>query len=91
MAVNNGATTSRTPKMYQTPLGAPVRAIVKNNVDSTRSGRIDVYIASEGGADPDSSDNWVKGMQYLSPFMGMTGGSSGTTGDGQFVGNPQSY
>jgi len=91
MAINNGATTSRTPKMYDSPLGAPVRAIVKNNIDPTRSGRIDVYIGSEGGIDPDNSDNWIKGVQYLSPFLGFTGGSSGSTGDGQFVGNPQSY
>lgn len=91
MAINNSATTGKSSKTYNGEPGAPVRAIVKNNVDATRSGRIDVYIGSEGGIDPNNSDNWVGSVQYLSPFLGFTGGSSGSTGDGQFVGNPQSY
>lgn len=78
-------------------ISEPVVGIVKNNIDPTHTGMIDVYVARLGGTDPDDSTNWIKGVKYLSPFYGITG--SGTnpltdgekTGDGKFVGNPQSY
>ena len=37
----------------------PVIGIVKNNVDASHSGRIEVYIATFGGTDPDNKDNWT--------------------------------
>jgi hypothetical protein len=75
----------------------PVIGIVKNNIDPTRSGKIDIYVDKGGGADANDSNNWIKGVRYLSPFYGITGAGPNPlngqekTGDGKFVGNPQSY
>jgi len=75
----------------------PVIGIVKNNVDSTHSGAVWVYIAKlNSSSPPDESGSWIK-VNYLSPFCGLSGvsgvaGSGSTTdGYGKFVGNPQSY
>jgi hypothetical protein len=74
----------------------PFIGVVKNNVDKTRSGKIEVYIAAFGGSDPDSSNNWTP-VSYMSPFIGIS--SSGKnpksgpdkSGDGGYLGNPNSY
>lgn len=73
-----------------------VIGIVKDNVDSSRSGRIRVYIAKFPGSSPDDSNSWTT-VRYVSPFAGLAGmsGTQGTGGQvegyGKFVGNPQSY
>lgn len=96
MATNNQQTTG-TASNYESDRGGatlikePVIGIVKNNVDPTKSGRIQVYIAKFGSASPDDSKSWVT-VSYLSPFCGLSGGEGGgTEGYGQYVGNPQSY
>jgi hypothetical protein len=74
----------------------PFIGVVKNNVDKTHSGKIEVYIAAFGGSDPDSSRNWTP-VSYMSPFIGIS--SSGKnpksgpdkSGDGGYLGNPNSY
>jgi hypothetical protein len=48
----------------------PYVGIVKNNLDPTRSGRLQVYIPDLGG-DPDNENRW-RTVGYASPFMGYT-------------------
>jgi hypothetical protein len=68
----------------------PVFGIVKNNVDPTRTGRIQVYITDLGSDDPDNPSGWVT-VSYMSPFYGFVEPTAGTTGDGDFAANPASY
>lgn len=44
--------------------------VVKNNIDPTRSGRLQVWIPDLGG-DPDNVQNW-RTVGYASPFFGVT-------------------
>jgi len=44
--------------------------VVKNNIDPTRSGRLQVWIPDLGG-DPDNVQNW-RTVGYASPFFGTT-------------------
>lgn len=48
----------------------PYIGIVKNNLDPTRSGRLQVYIPDLGGPEDDPK-NW-RTVGYASPFMGYT-------------------
>ena len=68
----------------------PVLATVKNNVDPTRSGRLEVYIGDMSGNDPNSSSNWVT-VNYMTPFFGSTQASAQKTGSGEYIRNPSSY
>jgi hypothetical protein len=43
----------------QALLKMPVKGIVKNNIDSTRTGRIQVYINKYKGTNPDDKNSWV--------------------------------
>jgi hypothetical protein len=64
---------------------------VKNNIDPTRSGRIQVYLDIYGGDESDSA-TW-RTVNYLSPFMGVTNQNNqnfGTDETGDFF-NKQSY
>jgi len=63
---------------------------VMNNVDPTRSARLQVYIELFGGADPTNDKLW-RTVNYCPPFYGSTpaGASAGTGAFEQ--GNPQSY
>lgn len=90
------------PKEYKSDKGGaalitePVLAVVKNNVDPSRSGRIQVFITNVGSEDPDDSNNWIT-VSYLSPFYGISTreksveSGADTEGYGGFVDNPQSY
>jgi len=70
----------------------PVLGIVKNNIDNTRAGRIDVYIEDFGGSDPDDDSNWTT-VNYMSPFFGSTPAVAGSeaTDYGTYETNPSSY
>lgn len=48
----------------------PYEAIVKNNNDTRRTGRMQVYISALGGI-PDDTRSWIP-VKYLSPFLGTT-------------------
>jgi len=48
----------------------PLIGVVKNNLDPTRSGRLQVYIPQMGG-NPDDASNWQT-VSYASPFQGST-------------------
>ena len=68
----------------------PVIGVVKNNIDNTRAGRIDVYIEDFGGTDPDDQLNWTT-VNYMSPFFGSTPASGPSDNYGTYVSNPSSY
>lgn len=67
-----------------------VIGIVKNNIDTTRSGRIQVYIKRLGSSNPDNPAYWTT-VRYLSPFFGYTPNTGSPGSAGTFVGNPNSY
>ena len=68
----------------------PVLGVVKNNIDPTRSGRLQVYISDFGAPDPDDSSAWTT-VGMMTPFFGKTTGSGGKTGEGSYLQNPASY
>lgn len=84
------------PKSYQFDRGGaptefgPYIGIVRNNVDPTRSGRVQVYIEAFAGPDQTDSTLW-RTVSYASPFFGITPNTSSDTGAGTFVGNRHSY
>ena len=64
---------------------------VTNNVDPTRSGRLQVFITHLAGSDKNNKSLW-RTVSYLSPFYGVTQQSAPQpTGSGSFTGNNQSY
>ena len=70
----------------------PTLGIVKNNIDNTRAGRIQVYLADFGSLNPDDSRNWIT-VSYLSPFFGntMSQGGKDKNDFGSYTKNPVSY
>jgi len=69
----------------------PLIGIVKNNIDPTRAGRIQVYLETYGGNEDDPG-TW-RTVNYLSPYMGITNPDSldlPKEGTGKFY-NRQSY
>lgn len=72
------------------PRMTPVFGIVKDNIDPTRSGRLQVYISEFGGNEPDNRDNWVS-VSYMTPFYGKTVPDAGEKGFGKYTENPSSY
>ena len=70
----------------------PVLAVVKNNIDATHAGRIDVYISDFGALDSDQNSSWIT-VSYMSPFFGSTQpqGGSKDTDYGTYTQNPSSY
>lgn len=73
----------------------PYVGIVVNNVDNTRSGRLQVWIEQFGATNTDGTPNlddptvW-RTVRYISPFYGATQ-QSGATGVGTYPGNRNSY
>lgn len=63
---------------------------VVNNVDVTRSGRLQVYIEQFGGENPDDKSLW-RTVSYVPPFYGAVNQTGTNQGTGTYVGNPQSY
>jgi hypothetical protein len=63
--------------------------IIKNNIDPQRLGRVQVYIAGQGGLDPDSPTNW-KTVSYCPVYYGRTPGDAGSTAVDDYT-NKQSY
>ena len=69
----------------------PFVGVVKNNVDSIRSGRLWVYIEQFSGDNPEEDPSGWRLVNYLSPFYGVTEKNSTSTGTGSYPGNQQSY
>jgi len=67
-----------------------VIGIVKNNVDPTRSGRIEVFLLRGNSSNQDSPASWTP-VNYMSPFFGYTGNTSSSDDNGKYLGNPNSY
>jgi hypothetical protein len=84
------------PKGYKFDRGGmpaefgPFIGIVKNNVDPTRSGRLQVYIEAFSGQDPEDESLW-RTVSYIPPFYGQTPHTGTDDGAGTFTGNAQSY
>lgn len=75
---------------FRTPAEAgPFIGIVKNNVDPTRSARLQVYIEQFAGPDQKDPSNW-RTVSYLPPFFGSTQIGK-QTGTGNFITNRKSY
>ena len=74
----------------------PYIGIVVNNVDNTRSGRLQVYIEEFGSTTKTGTPNlkdqslW-RTVSYCPPFYGATPQSGTSTGPGKYPGNENSY
>jgi len=73
----------------------PFVGVVKNNIDPTRQGRLQVYIEQLSGNDPENPSLW-RTVSYCPSFYGATPPQPGKKGDtdgvgGYLDGNPQSY
>ena len=66
--INKSLRTDLAPATNISPF--PYIGIVKNNLDPTRCGRVQVFIPELGG-NPDDPANW-RTISYASPFMGYT-------------------
>ena len=78
-----------------TAVFGPFVGVVKNNIDPTRQGRLQVYIEHLAGNDPEDTSLW-RTVSYCSPFYGATPPQPGKKGESDSVGgyldgNPQSY
>ena len=69
----------------------PFVGVVKNNVDTIRSGRLWVYIEQFSGDNPEDTPSGWRLVNYLPPFYGVTEKNSTSTGAGTYPGNQQSY
>lgn len=67
-----------------------VIGIVKNNIDPTKSGRIDVYLKRVNSPDQDNPNSWTP-VSYMSPFFGYTPNTGSPKAHGDYLGNPNSY
>lgn len=87
----NGATSASKPNAGGAVVkSVPVFGVVKDNIDTVRSGRLRVYISDMGGTNPDDATSWVT-VNYMSSFFGATQGSGDKTGYGTYLQNPSSY
>jgi len=69
----------------------PFTGVVKNNVDPTRSGRLQVYIEVFSGGSPDDPTKWTT-VSYLPSFYGSTQPNiTPGEGAGTYPGNQNSY
>ena len=75
-------------QMPSTP--GPYIGIVKNNIDPTRSARLQVYIEQFAGPNAEDEANW-RTVNYLPPFFGSTEHSGAKKGTGAYIGNKHSY
>jgi len=68
----------------------PLLAVVKDNIDPNRSGRIWVYLSDNSGKNPDDRGNWTP-VNFLSSFYGQTTPSGNNDNFGTYKNNPNSY
>ena len=74
----------------------PYIGVVVNNVDNTRSGRLQVYIDEFGATNKNGQPNLTdetlwRTVSYCPPFYGSTVQSGTSTGAGTYPGNSNSY
>ena len=69
----------------------PYFGMVMNNVDPTRSGRLQVYIEAFADGDQNDDSKWTT-VSYMPPFYGATPpGRTADNGPGAYPGNQNSY
>ena len=69
----------------------PFIGVVKNNVDPTRSGRLQVYIETFANGNSNDSSKWTT-VRYLPSFFGSTpAGNIPNTGVGEYTRNQNAY
>ena len=68
----------------------PFVGIVKNNTDTTRTGKLMVYNEFLSGPDEDDPKGWTP-VSYVSPFYGTTEPSASENTNGGFAQNRHSY
>jgi hypothetical protein len=86
-----GATSASKPDAGGAVLrSVPVFGVVKDNIDTIRSGRLRVYIADMGGQDPNDSNSWIT-VNYMTPFYGLTQGDAPKEGYGTYLKNQSAY
>ena len=97
MSLDTHRTTGR-PSNYKFDRGGnptdfgPFVGEIMNNIDSTRNGRIQVYIEQFGGPNKKNEAGW-RTVSHVSPFGGATPKTSTSTGTGTYgsTNNQQSY
>ena len=67
----------------------PFLAIIKNNADPARLGRLAVFVPDIGGDEDDSSKWFI--VRYASPFLGSTLGLPGSADPNNFSFSQQTY
>ena len=67
----------------------PFMAIIKNNVDPARLGRLAVFVPDIGGDEDDASKWYI--VRYASPFLGSTLGLPGSADTKNFAFSQQTY
>jgi hypothetical protein len=95
MALNTERSKGRAQNFENTRGGTaadsgPFVGVVMNNVDPSRSGRLQVFIEQYSTGDASIAETW-RWVSYLPPFYGTTQASSADSGSGTFPGNQQSY
>lgn len=69
----------------------PFYGIVKNNIDPTRTGRLQVFIDVFADGSKDDPSKWTS-VSYLPSFFGSTPANPSSTGLGSYIdGNPNTY
>jgi hypothetical protein len=69
----------------------PFVGVVKNNVDPTRAGRLQVYIETFAGGNPDDPTKWTT-VRYLPGFYGYTpAGNNANNNVGDYTQNQNAY
>ena len=69
----------------------PFYGVVKNNIDPTRAGRLQVYIDAFADGDAENKMKWTT-VSYLPSFFGNTPANPASTGIGKYIdGNPNAY
>ena len=64
---------------------------IVSNVDSTRTGRLQVFIEQFATGQPSTNPETWRWVRYLPPFYGVTEKTSTSTDAGSYPGNQQSY
>lgn len=88
---SRGYDKSANPSTGQANLrSTPMLAIVKDNVDPNKTGRIRAYLLDNSGADENDSSNW-RPLQYMTPYFGRTDPQGASDSYGEYKLNPSSY
>jgi hypothetical protein len=96
MAYNSNQASGRTKNFKFDRGGTPAEmgpfiGRIVNNVDSTRSGRLQVFIEQFATGQPATNPETWRWVRYLPPFYGVTEKTSTSAGTGSYPGNQQSY